>query len=196
MKTAEEEEEKRRITRKNEFLTKEKRRKTRQKEITNLVRAIVRRVLAHLEDVLEGVEDHLDDLNVSAVEKIAQGLDAAAVYEVHDLLPGAPGGGIGDGPRGLLLGLEVVVLQNLDEGEDEVGLNDRVDLGGAAGGDVRDRPAGLLPQGLLGAGQQVQNGTEAARVDDCLSLGVVSSHNVSHRAEGRSLHRKRGVAVI
>ena len=177
-------------------MKKEKRRKTRQKEITNLVRAIVRRVLAHLEDVLEGVEDHLDDLNVSAVEKIAQGLDAAAVYEVHDLLPGAPGGGIGDGPRGLLLGLEIVVPQDLNEGEDEVGVDNRVDLGGAAGSDVGDRPAGLLPQSLLGAGQQVQNGAKAAGIDDRLRLSVVSSHNVSHRAEGRSLHRKRGVAVI
>ena len=60
----------------------------------NGVGAVVCRVLAHLQHVLEGIQHHLDNLDVGAVKKVTERLDAATLHKVHDLLSGAARGGV------------------------------------------------------------------------------------------------------
>ena len=85
------------------------------------------------------------------------------------------------------------MLENLNQWQDKVGLDHRVDLRRASGCDVGDRPAGFLAQCLLGAVEEVGDGVEATGVDNGLGLGVSASHNVAHGAKGRGLNRGRRV---
>jgi hypothetical protein len=151
--------------------------------------------LSDLENVLQTVEGDLDDLVVRAREQVTQGLDAAALDQVANLsrLLQTTACGIGDGPARLLSCLEVAVLEEVDQGRDDVGLNDSLNLGRVAGSDVGDGPAGLLADAVLGGAQQRQQSGECAAVDDDLGLDIVTSHNVTDRAEGGSLDGCRGV---
>lgn len=86
--------------------------------------------LAHLQDVLEPVERDLDNLVVRRLEQVAQGLDAPLRHEVPDLtrLLQSSRRRVRQGPAGLLLGLEVGVLQDVEQGRDDVGVDDGLDL--------------------------------------------------------------------
>ena len=55
-----------------------------------------------------------------------------------------------------LADVELRVGEQLDEGRDDVGLDDSLDLLLVARGDVRDSPARLLADALLRGAQQVQ----------------------------------------
>lgn len=123
---------------------------------TTLVGVLVH--LADLENVLKTVKCDLDDLVVRAREQVAERLDAAALDQVADLsrLLQAAAGGIGNGPTGLLPGLEVAVLEKVDQRRDDVSIDDSLNLGGVAGGDVGDGPAGLLADAVLCGAQQGQ----------------------------------------
>lgn len=137
----------------------------------------------------------MDNLVVGACEQIAEGLDATALDQVADLgrLLQATAGSVGDGPASLLSGLEVAVLEEVDQRRDDIGIDDSLDLGGVAGGDVGDGPAGLLADAVLGGAQERQQSGERAAVDDDLGLDVVASDNVTDGAEGRGLDRGGGV---
>ena len=161
-------------------------------------RSVLASLLVHvadLQDVLQTVEGDLDDLVVWAHEQIAQRLDAAALYEVADLgwLLETTRCGVRDGPAGLFPGLEVAVLEEVDQGWDDVGIDDSLDLGGVASGDVGNGPASLLTDAVLGGAQQREQGRERAAVDDDLSLHVVAGDNVADRAQGRGLDGGGGV---
>ncbi|KAI3483457.1 hypothetical protein L1887_53684 [Cichorium endivia] len=151
--------------------------------------------LADLEDVLEAVERDLDDLVVHAGEQVAERLDASLRDEVADLLGlrEAAAGGVADGPARLLLGLEVGVLEDVDEGRDDVGVDDGLDLLGGAGGDVGDGPAGLLADALLGRREEGEQGGQGAGRDDHLGLVVVAGDDVADGAEGGGLYGGGGV---
>ncbi len=108
--------------------------------------------LAYLEDVLQTVESDLDDLVVHAAEKVAKRLDAALRDKVADLLGlgKTTAGCIADSPAGFLLGLEVGVLKDVDEGRDDVGVNDGLNLLRGTGGDVGDSQQASLRMPSLG----------------------------------------------
>lgn len=112
--------------------------------------------LANLQDVVETIERHLDDLVVHHLKEIAQGFDTTLRDEVTNLrrLLETTGCSVRDRPASLLLGLEVGVLENIDEGRDNVGVDDRLNLLRRARSNVRDRPAGLLPDTVLGRRQK------------------------------------------
>jgi len=118
-------------------------------EASNRIFVVGRGVLAHLQHVLEGIQHHLDNPVVGAVKKAAERLDAAALRKVHDLLSGTTRDGVYDGPHRLLFDLKVVViLEDLNQWQDKVGMDHRVDLRRAPGCDVGDRPAGFPAQCL------------------------------------------------
>ena len=138
--------------------------------------------LADLEDVLKTVKGDLDDLVVGAREQVAEGLDAAALDEVADLsgLLETTAGSVGDSPASLLAGLEVAVLEQVDQRRDDVGVNDGLDLCGVAGGDVGDGPASLLANAVLGRAQQREQSRQGTTVNDNLSLHVIASDDVAY----------------
>jgi hypothetical protein len=151
--------------------------------------------VANLENVLETIKGDLDDLVVGADEKVAQRLDAAALYEVADLcwLLETTRCGVGDSPAGLFPCLEVAVLEEVDQWGDDVSVDDSLDLGRVAGGDVGDSPACLLTDTILSGAQQRKQGRERAAVDDDLGLDIITSNNVADRAQGGGLDRGGGV---
>jgi hypothetical protein len=160
--------------------------------------AVLARLLVHLtnlEDVLKAVKSDLDDLVVGAREQVAEGLDAAALDEVADLsgLLQTTAGGVGDGPAGFLPGLEVAVLEEVDQRGDDVGINDTLDLCGVAGSDVGDGPASLLADTVLSGAQQGKQSGQRTAVDDDLGLDVIAGNDVADRSKGGGLDRCGGV---
>lgn len=135
-----------------------------------------------LQDVVQTIKGHLDDLVVHHLEKIAQRLDAPLLYEVSDLgrLEEAAGSGVRNGPACFLLGLEVGILEDVDEGRDDVGLNNGLNLMRGTGGDVGNSPAGLLADWVLGRGKKGEEGRESSRSNDNLSLQIITGDNVSY----------------
>lgn len=148
-----------------------------------------------LENVLQTVKSNLDNLVVHAAEEVAKWLDASLVDEVADLLwlLETTGGGVGDGPASLLSGLEVAVLEEVDEWWDDVGIDDRLDLVGVSGGDVGDGPASLLADSVLGRAQQAEESSQSSAVDDDLGLDIITGNNVSDGTKSWSLNRCGGV---
>ena len=63
---------------------------------------------------------------------------------MDDLLDVAAAGEVGDGPGGLLLGLEVSLDEDIDQRLQTAGINHGLDLDRVAGGDVGDGPGALL----------------------------------------------------
>lgn len=94
--------------------------------------------VANLEDVLKAIKSNLDDLVVGADEEITQRLNATLRDQVSDLLGllETTGGSVADGPASLLAGLEVAVLEKVDQRRDDVGINNGLDLRRVAGSDV------------------------------------------------------------
>lgn len=152
--------------------------------------------LANLENVVKTIKSDLDDLVVSTGQDVAKRLDAALVDKVADLLGSGKTtrGGVGNGPAGLLSSLEIRGAQEVDQGRDEVAVNDGLDLVRVAGGNVGNSPAGLLADRVLGRGKETKERGQGTRVDDELSLDIVTSDNVSHRSEGGGLNSGRRVA--
>src|SRR3569833_1078151 len=72
--------------------------------------------IADLQDVLQAIQRHLDDLVFGAGEQVAEGLDAALRDEVADLLRllKTSRSGVADGPAGLLARLQVAIGQEVD----------------------------------------------------------------------------------
>ena len=151
--------------------------------------------VAHLENVLEAVERNLDDLVVGASKEVAEGLDAALVDQVSDLirLLETARRSVANSPAGLLAGLQIAVGEEVDQRGDNVGVNDGLYLSRVASSDVGDGPAGLLANTVLVRAQKRQETRKSAAVDDDLSLNVISGNDVADRAEGRGLDRGRGV---
>ena len=150
-------------------------------------------LVADLEDVLQPLEGDGNDLGVVDGEEVAQGADAALLDQEPDLGAIAAGGGVADGPGGLLPDVELGVGEELDEGRHDVVVDDGLDLVLVAGGNVGDGPAGLLADALLGGGEEGEEAGEGIVVDDELGLKVVAGHDVANGAEGRSLDGGRGV---
>lgn len=94
--------------------------------------------VANLEDVLKAIKSNLDDLVVGADEEITQRLNATLRDQVSNLLGllETTGGSVADGPASLLAGLEVAVLEKVDQRRDDVGINNGLDLRRVAGSDV------------------------------------------------------------
>lgn len=138
--------------------------------------------IANLQDVLKAVQSNLNDLVVGANEKVTERLDASLANQIADLvrLLQTARGGVADRPACLLASLEVTVLKEVDQGGDDVGVNDGLDLGRVSGRDVGDGPACLLADTVLGGAEQRQEVRESTTVDDDLGLHVVASHNVTH----------------
>mmetsp|Transcript_43523 Transcript_43523/g.120354 ORF Transcript_43523/g.120354 Transcript_43523/m.120354 type:complete len:265 (-) Transcript_43523:1070-1864(-) len=112
--------------------------------------------LARFEHILDSLERDGHEARVVAGQQIAQRLDAALRHQVLDLLFRAARRGVGDGPGGLLLDVELGDLQQMYQRRDDVRLDDCVDLLARPRGDVGNRPARLLPDALLRAAQESQ----------------------------------------
>jgi hypothetical protein len=149
--------------------------------------------LADLEDVVETLEGNRDDSGVAGSEQVAEGLDAALSNEVADLLGRTAAGGVRNGPGSVLLDVEFSVTQKIDEGRDDVGINDDLNVGLVAGGNVGDGPASLLLDSLLGAVQERQKAGKGGHVDDDLNLKLVAGNDVADSPEGGGLDAVRGV---
>lgn len=78
--------------------------------------------LSNLEDVLKTVKGNLNYFVVHRSKKVTHGLDATLRDEVSDLVRflETTRSGIGDGPTCFLLGFEISVGEDVDEGRDNV----------------------------------------------------------------------------
>ena len=150
--------------------------------------------ISDLQDVLQTVKGDLNYLVVHGVEQVAHWLDAALGNEVSDLvgLLKSARSGVRNGPTGLLLGLKIGVLQNVDQRRNDVAVcqrgpgyyeysrvNDRLNLQWRPGGDVGNGPAGLLSDTVLGRGEQAKQSWQGAGRNDDLSLQIVTSDDVT-----------------
>lgn len=151
--------------------------------------------ITDLEDVLQTIEGDLDDFVIRAGEEIAEGLDAALLNQVADLLGllQTTRRGVADCPAGLLTRLEIAVGEQMNQRRNDVGVNNRLDLSRVAGRDVGDGPAGLLANAVLVGAQQRQKAGQSAAVDDDLGLNVVAGDYVADGAKCWGLNRGRGV---
>lgn len=114
--------------------------------------------LANLENIVQAVERDLDNLVIHHVEQVTEGFDTSLGHKVTDLrwLLKSTRRRVGNSPAGLLAGLEVGVLENVDERRDDIGINDGLDLRRGASCNVGDGPARLLPDTLLSRRQERQ----------------------------------------
>ena len=151
--------------------------------------------LTDLENVLKTVKSDLDDFIVRAREQITQRLDASALDEVTDLggLLQTTASSIRDGPASLLTGLEVAVLEKVDQRRNNVGLDDGLNLCRVAGGDVRNGPARLLADAVLGGAQQGEQSPECTTVNDDLGLDVIARNDVANGSQSGCLDGCGGV---
>src|SRR3989344_5596125 len=148
---------------------------------------------ADLEDVPETLEGDVDYSGIAGLEKIAERLNAALSNEVADLLGRTAADGVRNGPGSLLLDVEFSVTQKIDEGRDDVGIDDDLNVGLGAGGNVGDGPASLLRDSLLGAVEERQEAREGGQVDDDLNLKLVAGNDVADSPEGGGQDAVRGV---
>lgn len=146
--------------------------------------------ISNLENVLQAVKSNLDDLVVGTGKEVTQGLDAALSNEVSDLfgLLEATGCSVADGPTSFLTGLEITVLQEVDQRRDNVGIDDSLDLRRVTGSDVGNGPAGFLANAILGRAQKRQEAWKSAAVDDDLGLDIIASDNVANGSKSGGLN--------
>lgn len=102
--------------------------------------------VSNFQNVLQSIKSDLDNLVVHGVEQITHGLDAALLDQVSNLrrFLQASGSSVRDRPAGFLLGLEIGILENVDERRNDVGINDGLDLHSRTGSDVGNGPASFL----------------------------------------------------
>mmetsp|Transcript_19440 Transcript_19440/g.39610 ORF Transcript_19440/g.39610 Transcript_19440/m.39610 type:complete len:334 (+) Transcript_19440:314-1315(+) len=155
---------------------------------------IARRLqLARLEHILDALERHGDQPRVIASEQIAERLDAALRDQILDLLGGTARRGVGDGPRSLLLDVELGRGEQVHERRNDVGLDDGLDLLARSRGDVGDGPARLLADAFLRAVEQRKQARQRAAIEHALRLVVIAGDNVARSAQRRRLHGRRRV---
>lgn len=147
--------------------------------------------VTNLENILKTVKGNLDDFIIRADEEVTEGLDAALSDEVSDLLRllQSSGRSVTDSPAGLLTGLEITVLEKMNQRRNDVGINDGLDLRRVPSGDVGNGPAGLLANTILGRAEEGKQAGKCTTVNDDLGLHVITSNNVADGAESRSLDR-------
>ena len=147
--------------------------------------------ITDLEDVLESVQGNLDDLVIWAAEEVAEGLNAALGNQVADLLGllETTAGGIANSPASFFTGLEVTILQKVDQRRNNVGIDHSLNLRRVASGNVGDGPASLFANTILGRAEQRQKAWQSTTVDDDLGLDVVTSDDVTNGSQSRGLDR-------
>lgn len=108
--------------------------------------------ISNLENVLKTVQGDLDDLVIGANQEIAEGFDTALRNKIADLLRFLQSTRrcIANSPASLLTGLEVSVLQEVDQGWNNVCVDYGLNLGRVARSNVGDCPAGFLADTVLG----------------------------------------------
>ena len=148
---------------------------------------LARVAVADTEKVVEGLEGNEHDAGLRRLEEVEQRFNEALVDHVADLFRRATRSGVGQGPRSLLLDVEVARLEELNKAGDDACLDDGLDLRAVAGSDVGDGPAGLLADALLARGEESEEAREDGDIDDNLSLDVVASDHVTNGAEGGRL---------
>ena len=104
-----------------------------------------------------------------------------------------PGSRIANTPGRLLANVELGILEQRDEGGNNIIVDDCLDLVVVARRDVAHRPARLLADALLGARKQREEAREGLEIDYYLGLEVVAGDNVPHGPEGGGLNGGRGV---
>ena len=151
--------------------------------------------LANLEDVLKTIQGNLDNLVVRASKEVAERLDATLSNQVPDLigLLETTRSRVADGPASLLTSLKVSMGEEMDQRRNDVGVNDRLDLGRVSSSDVADGPASLLADAILVGAQERQEAGKGTAVNDNLGLNVISSNNVANGPKRGRLNRGGGV---
>lgn len=145
---------------------------------------------SHLQNILQSIQSDLNDLVVGTLQQIAKRLDASLGNEVSNLTRflQSSTGGIGHSPTSFLLGLEVGVLEDVDEGRDNVGIDDGLNLLRTSSSDIRDSPTCLLSDSFLGRPEEGKKCRESSRSQNDLGLQVISGDNVTDRTKSRSLN--------
>lgn len=151
--------------------------------------------LTNLQDVVQTIKCDLNDLIVHHRQQVTQGLYATLVDEIADLgrLGQASGRGVGNGPTRFFLRLEISILEDVDKRGNEVGINDRLDLGGGTSGDVGDRPAGFLPDPVFGRREKRKESGQGTRRNNDLGLEIVAGHDIADGSQGGCLDGCRRV---
>lgn len=88
------------------------------------------------ENVVHSVEDHSGDFAVRSSEHVNERLHSSLSEEHGDLLYGSGTRQVADGPASLLLGLRITILQEINEGREQVVIDHSLHLVFAPGGDV------------------------------------------------------------
>ncbi|KAI6766284.1 hypothetical protein HG530_007354 [Fusarium avenaceum] len=124
-----------------------------------------------------------------AAKKIAEGLNTALGDQVANLLGllETTGGSVADSPACLLTGLEVAVLEEMDQRRNDVGIDHGLDLGRVASSDVGNGPASLLADAILSRAEQGKETGQSAAVDNNLGLNIVTGNNVADRSQSGGL---------
>ena len=85
------------------------------------------------------------------------------------------------------------MLQDLNQGGDEVRLNNRHNLLNVSGSDITDSPASFLADTFLGRGEKSRYRFQNTTVDNSLGLHIVTGYNITQAAQGGSLDGIWGV---
>ena len=93
---------------------------------------------------LEAFECDDDDLRVRYRQDLREGRYTALLHEELDLVRAPSRSGVADGPCGLLANVQLGITQEVDEGRDEVRVQDSLDLVLVARSDFRNGPACFL----------------------------------------------------
>jgi hypothetical protein len=137
--------------------------------VARQVVALLQRAAA-AQQILNALERDRHDLAVDRLEELAQRRNAALRDKVGELVLVAARRGVRDGPRGLLLDVELGAPQQVDQRRHEVGVDDLLDLAVGARRNVGNGPAHLLANAALVVGQQVQQLRQLGAVEHHLRI--------------------------
>lgn len=158
-----------------------------------LIRTPIRLLIAlpNLQNILQPIQRNLNNLIIRALQQVTQWLDAPLTNKVPNLTRflQAPTSSVRHSPARLLLRLEVSVLENVDEGRDDVGVDDGLNLRRRTSGDVGDGPARFFADPFFGRGEEREESGEGTGSEDNLGLHVVPGDDVADRTESRRLDR-------
>lgn len=105
--------------------------------------------LANFEDILQPLQRNSDNSCVWAGEEVTERLDAVLGNQVLDLVVGAAGCGVRDGPGCFLLDFELSILEVGDKRRDDARVYHCLNLILVPGSDIGDGPARLFLDALL-----------------------------------------------